>query len=90
MSAGPKDGKIAKIPNGDAAKGAKIFKTKCAQCHSVNKADGNKQGVSSIYSITYIIHFILHFIEPAWFFHQHHKIFQFRYNLSTNIFNNSE
>jgi len=44
MSAGPKDGKQAKIPQGDAAKGAKIFKTKCSQCHTVDKAGGNKQG----------------------------------------------
>ena len=34
----------AKIPTGDAAKGAKIFKTKCSQCHTVDKAGGNKQG----------------------------------------------
>lgn len=25
------------IPAGDATKGAKIFKTKCAQCHTVEK-----------------------------------------------------
>ena len=35
---------VAKIPSGDAAKGAKIFKTKCSQCHTVDKAGGNKQG----------------------------------------------
>ena len=28
---------MADIPAGDATKGAKIFKTKCAQCHSVEK-----------------------------------------------------
>ena len=28
------------IPAGDATKGAKIFKTKCAQCHSVEKVGG--------------------------------------------------
>jgi Cytochrome c len=31
---------------GDAAKGAKIFKTKCAQCHVVAKGEGHKQGHS--------------------------------------------
>ena len=29
---------------GDAAKGAKIFKTKCAQCHVVEEGAGHKQG----------------------------------------------
>merc|ERR1711912_170381 len=29
---------------GDVKKGAKIFKTKCAQCHAVAAADGHKQG----------------------------------------------
>jgi cytochrome c len=29
---------------GDAANGAKIFKTKCAQCHTVNPGGGHKQG----------------------------------------------
>ena len=29
---------------GDAAKGAKIFKTKCAQCHVVAAGAGHKQG----------------------------------------------
>lgn len=31
---------MADIPDGDATKGAKIFKTKCAQCHSVEKVGG--------------------------------------------------
>eukprot|EP00210_Caulerpa_lentillifera_P002544 g2441.t1 len=31
-------------PAGDIAKGAKIFKTKCAQCHVAEKGGGHKQG----------------------------------------------
>eukprot|EP00192_Tetraselmis_astigmatica_P017959 CAMPEP_0117665818 /NCGR_PEP_ID=MMETSP0804-20121206/10025_1 /TAXON_ID=1074897 /ORGANISM="Tetraselmis astigmatica, Strain CCMP880" /LENGTH=112 /DNA_ID=CAMNT_0005473281 /DNA_START=69 /DNA_END=407 /DNA_ORIENTATION=+ len=31
-------------PAGDVARGAKIFKTKCAQCHVAEKGGGHKQG----------------------------------------------
>mmetsp|Transcript_11377 Transcript_11377/g.15498 ORF Transcript_11377/g.15498 Transcript_11377/m.15498 type:complete len:113 (-) Transcript_11377:174-512(-) len=35
---------FADAPAGDSARGAKIFKTKCAQCHVVESGAGHKQG----------------------------------------------
>lgn len=32
-------------PKGNEKAGEKIFKTKCAQCHAVDKAAGHKQGM---------------------------------------------
>jgi len=32
------------VPAGDATKGAKLFKAKCAQCHTVNQGGASKQG----------------------------------------------
>ena len=34
-------------PPGNAATGEKIFRTKCAQCHTVDKGAGHKQGNQS-------------------------------------------
>ena len=34
---------FSEAPDGDTAKGAKIFKTKCAQCHVAEKGGGHKQ-----------------------------------------------
>ena len=34
---------FADAPDGDSGKGAKIFKTKCAQCHVAEKGGGHKQ-----------------------------------------------
>uniref|UniRef100_A0A6N2LUH3 Cytochrome c domain-containing protein n=1 Tax=Salix viminalis TaxID=40686 RepID=A0A6N2LUH3_SALVM len=35
---------FAEAPPGDSKAGEKIFKIKCAQCHTVDKAAGHKQG----------------------------------------------
>ena len=35
---------FADAPAGNAATGEKIFRTKCAQCHTVDKGAGHKQG----------------------------------------------
>lgn len=35
-------------PPGDPKVGEKIFRTKCAQCHTVEKGAGHKQGNSFI------------------------------------------
>ncbi|XP_019266673.1 PREDICTED: cytochrome c-like [Nicotiana attenuata] len=35
---------FAEAPPGNEAAGAKIFKTKCAQCHTVEQGAGRKQG----------------------------------------------
>lgn len=37
-------GSFGEAPKGNAKSGEKIFKTKCAQCHVVEKAGGHKQG----------------------------------------------
>ena len=35
---------FAEAPPGDSKVGEKIFKTKCAQCHTVDKGAGHKKG----------------------------------------------
>ena len=36
---------FSEAPPGDPKVGEKIFKTKCAQCHTVDKGAGHKQGI---------------------------------------------
>lgn len=38
---------FGEAPPGDLKAGEKIFKTKCAQCHTVEKGAGHKQGWSN-------------------------------------------
>lgn len=42
-------------PPGDAKSGEKIFKTKCAQCHTVDKGAGHKQGMFYIYDYVSVL-----------------------------------
>merc|ERR1711988_1700139 len=58
-AAGPPATRLAKmvraepdvvVPEGDAKKGAKLFKAKCAQCHTINK-DGNAKQGPNLYGI---------------------------------------
>jgi len=40
----PKEEPQVTVPDGDAKKGAKLFKGKCAQCHTIEKGGNTKQG----------------------------------------------
>ena len=45
---------FAEAPPGNPKAGEKIFKTKCAQCHTVDKGAGHKQGLSlSLWSTSF-------------------------------------
>ena len=47
---------FSEAPDGDAGKGAKIFKTKCAQCHVAEKGGGHKQVRHQTYlQLTFIL-----------------------------------
>merc|ERR1712194_161339 len=35
---------MGEVPEGNAAKGAKVFKGKCAQCHTLKSGEGSKTG----------------------------------------------
>lgn len=38
------DLKLTRSTTGDAKKGANLFKTRCAQCHTLKEGEGNKIG----------------------------------------------
>ncbi|KAJ0743814.1 putative cytochrome c, class IA/ IB, cytochrome c-like domain superfamily [Helianthus annuus] len=42
-------------PAGDAKAGEKIFRTKCAQCHTVDKGAGHKQGFLFFKQLLYLV-----------------------------------
>lgn len=44
---------FAEAPKGNDKAGEKIFKTKCAQCHAVEKSAGHKQGTAFQYLLTF-------------------------------------
>nr|GMD60689.1 cytochrome C [Ipomoea batatas]GMD68762.1 cytochrome C [Ipomoea batatas]GMD72772.1 cytochrome C [Ipomoea batatas] len=46
---------FAEAPPGDVKAGEKIFRTKCAQCHTVDKGAGHKQGIYQFLSCFFLI-----------------------------------
>lgn len=40
----PREEPDVEVPEGNAKKGAKVFKAKCAQCHTLNQGGAAKQG----------------------------------------------
>lgn len=57
-------------PPGDVKSGEKIFKTKCAQCHTVEKGAGHKQGILHLWIFFYLgidFVFVLNQAKFHWF-----------------------
>lgn len=51
-------------PPGDGKAGEKIFRTKCAQCHTVDKGAGHKQGqISFSFSVTILFGSLSYFLS---------------------------
>ncbi|RLN04729.1 cytochrome c [Panicum miliaceum] len=46
-------------PPGNPAAGEKIFKTKCAQCHTVDKGAGHKQNMAVIWEENTLYDYLL-------------------------------
>ena len=55
---------FSEAPPGDPKVGEKIFKTKCAQCHTVDKGAGHKQGIHFFFLLIYL--FIYFYIYSIW------------------------
>ena len=48
-------GSFGEAPKGNSKAGEKIFKTKCAQCHAVEKSGGHKQGISLFCELGWVV-----------------------------------
>ena len=55
---------FSEAPPGDPKVGEKIFKTKCAQCHTVDKGAGHKQGIH--FFLIYLFIFIDFYMNSIW------------------------
>ena len=56
---------FADAPDGDSGKGAKIFKTKCAQCHVAEKGGGHKQVGDDVPSVLRVSSPVFHTLGQA-------------------------
>ena len=54
---------FSEAPPGDPKVGEKIFKTKCAQCHTVDKGAGHKQGIHFFFSSDLFIYLFLYIFD---------------------------
>ena len=56
---------FSEAPPGDPKVGEKIFKTKCAQCHTVDKGAGHKQGIHFFFLLIYLFLYIFDLVAAC-------------------------